>query len=88
MTATTITIIECPGCRSPNVLHRGGAQRQCALCRFRFDVTPTGEATSTFHRWLEGRKATRGKSARPDRRRQRSTAHLTGGKPTSPRPQT
>jgi hypothetical protein len=32
----------CPGCGSTAVLHRGGPSRQCADCRWRFEVTSTG----------------------------------------------
>lgn len=44
--------VSCPGCGSNAVLHRGGNDRQCSLCRFRFSVTASGGTTSVFHQWL------------------------------------
>lgn len=49
-------IIVCPLCRSPNVVHRGGSQRQCVVCHGRFTVTASGSTENGFSQWLESRK--------------------------------
>jgi hypothetical protein len=48
--------VACTGCGSTAVVNRGGATRQCAVCRWRFEFIPTGETTSIFSRWLQSQR--------------------------------